>query len=106
MNKTSITVLLTCSLLTSAIFADRWTGTAVAQQNWKTSFEELCSQTTNAMTLTPGELQGLIDRCDRLKPDIANQDESTAKVYLKRLKMCRDLYQFVLEQKTPTKGPR
>jgi hypothetical protein len=51
------------------------------------------------MVLSIAELKGLIVRCDKLKPQIEMEEESTRKVYLRRLQMCRDLYRFVLENK-------
>jgi len=53
------------------------------------------------MTLSAAELDELISRCDRLKPKIEAEEESTRKVYLRRLQMCRDLYQYVLDSKEP-----
>jgi len=74
--------------------------TPSVSQDWKKEYEDICSKTSDAMALTEDELKTLIERCDRLKPVIeALDDESTKKVYLKRLQMCRDLYQFCLEQK-------
>lgn len=72
-------------------------GVAYAQENWKTEFDDVCSRTQDAMVIPPGDLKNLVDRCDRLKPKIENLDESQRKVFLKRLQLCRDLYQFVLE---------
>ena len=51
------------------------------------------------MTLSAEELKDLIARCDQLKPRIEAEEESTRKVYLRRLRMCRDLYKYVLENK-------
>ncbi len=72
---------------------------AYAQEDWKKEFEEICSRTDDAMSFSKEELKGLIERCDRLKPVIERQDESTRKVYLRRLQTCRDLLKFVLESK-------
>lgn len=46
------------------------------------------------------ELQNLITRCDKLKPQMEKLDEAPRKVYMKRLKMARDLYQYVLDSKS------
>jgi len=54
-----------------------------------------------AMTLSEEELNGLIARCDQLKPKIEAEEESTRKVYLRRLQMYRDLSQYVLVSKEP-----
>jgi hypothetical protein len=68
-----------------------------AQVNWKEEFDAVCGKTDIAMTLAPEELKGLIERCDRLKTRIEGEEESTRKVYLRRLQMCRELYAFVLD---------
>ncbi len=71
-----------------------------AQDDWKTEFADICSKTEDPMALSAEEIKSLIDRCDKLKPRIEKLDESTAKVYLRRLKMCKDLFVYVLESKT------
>ncbi len=73
---------------------------AIAQEDWKAEFANICSKTENPMPLSADELRSLIDRCDRLKPRIEQLEDSAQKVYLKRLKMCRDLFVFVLESKS------
>jgi len=78
---------------------------AVAQEDWKADFEDICAKTQDAMSLTREELRSLVDRCDRLRPRIEKIDESASKVYLKRLQMCRDLYVFALESKTQSSLP-
>ncbi len=71
-----------------------------AQDNWRAEFDDICSKTTDSMALSTTELKGLIERCDQLRPRIEKLDESEAKVYLKRLQMCKDLFVFVLESKS------
>jgi len=70
-----------------------------AQDSWKAEFDDICSKTDIAMTFTKEELNVLIDRCDKLKTIIETLDESQKKVYLKRLKMCRDMFKFAIESK-------
>ncbi len=89
-----------CLMIGPWPFADPPSFVAYAQDDWKAEYEDICSNTENPMPLTAEELQRLIDRCDKLKPRIEKLDETTAKVYLKRLKMCRELFVFVLESKT------
>jgi len=72
---------------------------SLAQEEWRAEFDAVCSKTDVAMTLSVGELKDLVERCVKLKGRIEEQDESTRKVYLRRLQMCRDLYQYVLENK-------
>ena len=73
---------------------------ARAEENWKQEFEEVCGKTDNSMNMTIGELKTLMERCDKLKPLIESQEETTRKVYLRRLQMCRDLLAFVYEAKS------
>lgn len=72
---------------------------ACAEDAWKTEFEDICSKTNDAISLNKEEVKALIDRCDKLKPQIEKLDETAKKVYLKRLQMCRDLFVFVLDSK-------
>ncbi len=72
---------------------------SLAQEEWKAEFDAVCSKTDVAMTLSEEELKGRIARCDQLKPKIEAEEASTRKVYLRRLRMCRELYQFVLDSK-------
>jgi len=70
---------------------------AYAEDDWKAEFDDVCGQTADATALPKDEVKGLVKRCDRLKRRIEKLDESTAKVYLKRLTMCRDRFVSVLE---------
>jgi len=71
----------------------------LAQEGWKTEYDSVCSKTDVAMTLSEEELKALITRCDLLKPKIEAEEDSTRKVYLRRLQMCRELYKYVLDSK-------
>jgi hypothetical protein len=72
---------------------------AQAVQDWKKEFEDICGKTQDAMALPVEELKTLVARCDKLKPQIEKLDESQRKVYSRRLQVCRDLYQFVIESR-------
>ena len=72
---------------------------APAPADWKKEFEDVCGKTQDAMALPMEELRSLVSRCDRLRPQIEKLDESQRKVYSRRLQVCRDLYQFVLESR-------
>lgn len=74
-----------------------------AKPSWQQEFEEICSKTQDAMTLSPEELKSLIERCDALLPRLEKLDESGKKVYLGRLRMCRGLYVYVLDSKNNEK---
>lgn len=66
---------------------------------WKAEFEDICSKTSDPMSLSRDELKHLVLRCDTLKPRIETLDDTEKRVYLRKLKLCRDLYYFVLESK-------
>jgi hypothetical protein len=85
-----------CSLVFGAgHFPQSTFSIAYANDNWKTEFEEICSQTFVVSTLTQPELKRLIERSDALKQRIEKIDEATAKVYLQRLRRCHDLFVFM-----------
>ena len=73
---------------------------ARAEENWKQEFEEVCGKTDDSMNMTIDELKALMARCDKLKPLIESQEETTRKVYLRRLQMCRDLLAYVFEARS------
>jgi hypothetical protein len=74
-------------------------GAAATKAGWKAEFDDVCARTQEAMTLSPAELKDLVARCDALKPIIDALDETSRKVYARRLETCRNLYQFVLDYK-------
>jgi hypothetical protein len=103
MNRARITLLLPLLYFLAlaglhAAFGVQW---ACAQEGWKEEFDNVCAKTDVAMTLSVEELAELIGRCDRLKKGIAVEDESTRKVYLRRVQRCQDLFRYVLERKRP-----
>ena len=74
-----------------------------APDAWQKEFEEICSQTQDAMTFTPNQLQSLVHRCDALAPQIEKLDDVRKRVYLSRLRQCRGVFTYVLESKNDTK---
>jgi hypothetical protein len=77
-----------------------------AQENWRKEFDDVCGKTQDAMSFTPDQLTDLIRRCDDLRPQIEKTgklDETGKKVYLGRLRMCRGLYVYVLDEKKKEK---
>jgi len=74
-------------------------GNAYALDDWKKEFDAVCSKTQDAMAFTSDELRNFIERCDALKPLMEKLDEPQRTINLRRLKMCRGLYAFVLEIK-------
>jgi hypothetical protein len=74
-----------------------------AQETWRKEFDDVCGKTQDAMAFSPEELTDLIRRCDDLRPQIEKLDETRKKVYLGRLRMCRGVYAYVLDEKKKEK---
>ena len=72
---------------------------AHALEEWEKSMHEVCGKTQDAMGYSREELHGLIARCDAVIPLVEQLDEPEKTIALKRLKMCRELFVFVLESK-------
>lgn len=100
MKHVTVTILATALLLfTAAPYGN------CSEPSWRTEFDETCAGTSEAMALSPSELQALIGRCERLHKIIEQLDESARKVFLKRLLMCKNLYQYVLDAKSSPPEP-
>jgi hypothetical protein len=82
-------LIMVCGALAGAFAAD--------VPEWLDEFEDICSQTMDAQSLSDEELQSLVERCEKLLPIIEQSTFSKKKVYLFRIKKCRDLFEFVLE---------
>lgn len=67
--------------------------------DWRVEFDEVCSKTDIAMSLSKSEIQALTSSCDKLEKVINGLGETERKVFQKRLQMCKNLYLFVLEAK-------
>lgn len=66
---------------------------------WKDSFEDICSKVDASSTLNIKELEALIDQADKLAPEIQRSDDPAKKVYLRRLKNCRSMFEFSIDTK-------
>ncbi|HSB52131.1 MAG TPA: hypothetical protein VLD40_05690 [Dissulfurispiraceae bacterium] len=76
---------------------------ADAEEAWKKDFDDICGRTDDAAALSVDDIKKLIGRCDELQKVIEGLDGSTKMVYLKRLKMCRDLFSYLLTVKESEK---
>lgn len=76
---------------------------AAAEENWKTAFDEICGKVQGADALSNQEISALMDKADKLMPDIQRSDDPAKKVYLQRLKKCRNMYDFMLETRKDSK---
>ena len=72
---------------------------AAGGNDWLAAFNESCARTTEAMDLSREDLLALIARCEQVKKAIDTQDEAVRKVYRKRVQMCLDLFQYVLDSR-------
>jgi len=88
-------ILLAASLIAALLYP----GIVRSEDAWLKEFEVVCSHNGDAMDMTKDQISQFVDRCDRLRPAIERQDEITKKVYLKKLKSCRALYEFMLATK-------
>ena len=86
--------VITATLLALALAQPLW-----AEEAWQATFDETCSKSNQAMTMSVQELRDLLAKCDALQKVIETQEESVRKVYLKRLSLCRNLYAYMLEYK-------
>ena len=70
-----------------------------AEEAWQAAFDETCSNSDQAMSMSVQDLRDLLAKCDELQKVIETQEASVRKVYLKRLALCRNLYAYMLEYK-------
>lgn len=99
-------LVLAAALAGAGVATSVWPGVAAqgqapapAKDAWKREFEDVCSKTQDAMTLSSDELRSLIERCDKLKPLVEGLADSQRRVFSKRLRDCRAVYQFVLDSR-------
>lgn len=69
-------------------------------EDWKAAFDDICSKVDVSGTMSTKELGALVDRADKLMPEIQASNDSHKKVYLQRLKKCRSMYVFMIETKS------
>lgn len=74
-------------------------GNVAAEEEWQGRFETLCSRTGEVMSLTPAELQVMLEECESFRPKIEALPESPRKIYRKRLTLSCNLVRFALEEK-------
>jgi hypothetical protein len=67
--------------------------------DWHDEFEEICSGVQIAESLGIEELEALVDKAEKLLLQIQALDMPSKKVYIFRLKKCRDFFKFILETK-------
>lgn len=66
-----------------------------ADNSWLNGFEKICIHTADAGNLSTTELEKLIDDSDALLIRIAASDDPDKKLYLGKLKKCRNFFVFM-----------
>ena len=91
-----VAFLIMCALLL---------GSAAALQagSWQDDFERLCGATETADTLSIEELNTLIVECDALLETIEKEGGKQKKIYLFRLKKCRNFFTYMVSLKEEKK---
>jgi hypothetical protein len=72
---------------------------AFCEENWRASFNDLCSKVDASSSMTVQDLTILIERVDKLVPEIQASSDPSKKIFLQRIKKCRSLFEFMIESK-------
>jgi hypothetical protein len=64
---------------------------------WKEDFERICAHTLEATALPNDTLEQLIVQSDDLLGKIGTIDDPQKKVYIFRLKKCKNFFQYILD---------
>ena len=73
---------------------------AQAETDWadlKAEFDRICGEVAVAPTLSEAEIRLLIEDCRALREALLQSENPQAKVFLKRLQMCEDFFEYSLE---------
>ncbi len=91
------TIRLTAVLTLLCFLCAATAPSASAAESWKATFDEICGKVQGADSLSDRELTAMIEKADKILPEIQKSDDPAKKVYLQRLKKCRNLYEFMLD---------
>lgn len=72
---------------------------------WKEDFERLCGYTEEASSLSTDQIQELIQESDRLLKTLETVNEPEKKVYIFRLKKCRNFFEYILDLREAENNP-
>jgi len=64
---------------------------------WKEDFKRLCGYTEEASSLSTDQIQELIQESDRLLKTLETLNDPEKKVYIFRLKKCRNFFEYILD---------
>lgn len=73
--------------------------------SWKEDFERICSYADDVTELDPANLTALISESDQLLKAIEALGDPQKKVYIFRLKKCRNFFQYMLDLKASETDP-
>jgi hypothetical protein len=90
----AVTMLSLLAMLANAEIAS-------GAEEWRSEFEDVCGNTSEAAVLPPMELQKLIAKGERVKKTLESERESVRIVYQKRVQKCLDLYRNIAEAMQP-----
>lgn len=65
------------------------------EQGWRQEFARICAMTVEADQLSGQELDGLIGDSEKLLKVIKSKDDPDVKLYLIRLRKCRNFFIFM-----------
>ena len=68
----------------------------------KAEFDRICAQVQVAPSLTEAEIRLLIEDCRAMREALLQSENPQAKVFLKRLQMCEDFFEYALEVQSET----
>ena len=77
-----------------------WLGSPWA--DLKAQFDRICGQVQVAPSLNEAEIRLLIEDCRALREALLQSENPQAKVFLKRLQMCEDFFEYSLEVQSET----
>lgn len=82
--------LLACHDFLRCLFAS-------SDRPWKEEFERICAQTEVASSLPDAEVSKLIEESAALLKRLEAMNDSAVKVYVFRLRKCREFFEYVLQ---------
>jgi hypothetical protein len=77
-----------------------WLGSSWA--DLKAEFDRICGQVQVAPSLSEAEIRSLIEACRALREALLQSENPQAKVFLKRIQMCEDFFEYSLEVQSET----
>ena len=73
-------------------------------QSWIDDFDKICGQAEEADSLPTAKLKELVMESDKLLEVIGADNDPRKKVYIFRLKKCRNLFVYIMNLRETTEG--